>query len=56
MPININEFEVVVDAPKPPSGPGEQAQQQPPTRGATPREIEIILRREKERALRVRAH
>ena len=57
MSVNINEFEVVVDPPQPPteSAASEAA---PPTnpRGATPYEVESILRRAKERLARLQAH
>jgi hypothetical protein len=59
MPVVINEFEVVADeqahptqtAPATPQEPSAQA-----GRGATPHEVENILRREKERLARVQAH
>jgi hypothetical protein len=57
MPVNINEFEVVVDQPR--SAPAESSSQNAPEqskRGATPHEIENILRRQKERILRLLAH
>jgi hypothetical protein len=58
MPVTINEFEVVTEAPAPvtQSAPNEPAQPAAPGRGATPHEIEAILRREKERLARVLAH
>ncbi len=63
MPVNINEFEVVID---PPRAAAEAAAAEAaastgaaaslPPRGVTPYEIENILRREKERLARVLAH
>ena len=57
MPVNINEFEVVVDTPHTSSDStsSEGAPATPP-RGATPHEVENIVRRERERLLRVQAH
>lgn len=58
MPVNINEFEVVVDTPpasSSSSGSNESATPASP-RGATPHEVENMLRREHERSLRVQAH
>ncbi len=58
MPVNINEFEVVVDTPptsSSSSSSNEGAVATPP-RGATPHEVENMLRREHERSLRVQAH
>jgi hypothetical protein len=57
MPVVINEFEVVGDQPPDPR-PESTAQEAPPStqRGATPHDVESILRREKERLARVQAH
>ncbi len=57
MSVTINEFEVVTEAPAaaPAAASGENAQATG-KRGATPHEIEAILRREKERLARVQAH
>jgi hypothetical protein len=56
MPVNINEFEVVMDnAHAEPSPNPDTASQAAASRGATPHEIENILRREKERLARVLA-
>lgn len=57
MSVNINEFEVVVDPPSAAGGAStSEAAPATPPRGATPYEIENILRREKERLTRVWAH
>jgi hypothetical protein len=57
MPVVINEFEVVGDQPPDPR-PESTAPEAPPStqRGATPHDVESILRREKERLARVQAH
>ncbi len=55
MPVTINEFEVVVDPPAPAAQPADSDRTPTPPRGATPHEIETILRREQERLARVRA-
>ena len=57
MPVVINDFEVVADQPPSTrSASGGEAQTPEQARGATPHEIELILRREKERLARVQAH
>jgi len=57
MPVNINEFEVVVDTPHTSSdSTSSEAAPATPPRGATPHEVENIVRRERERLLRVQAH
>lgn len=57
MPVIINDFEVVADAPPPDrSAPAPEAASAAAPRGATPYEIEIMLRRELERLARVQAH
>jgi hypothetical protein len=57
MSVNINEFEVVIDPPQPSAetAPSEAAPLTNP-RGATPHEVESILRRTDERLARLRAH
>ena len=57
LPVIINEFEVVAE---PPTG-GQGATEPPPvnkpaTTGPTPHDIERVIRRQKERSARVRAH
>lgn len=52
MAVVINEFEVVADAPPDRSGPGEQPEEQA---APMPQDIEQIVRRQLERAARVRA-
>ncbi len=58
MPVVINDFEIVVDdqaqSTQPAPAPQESSSQTVP--GATPHEVENILRREKERLARVQAH
>lgn len=57
MPVNINEFEVVVDPPQPTTEAGTSEAASPANpRGATPYEVETILRRAKERLARLQAH
>ena len=57
MPVNISEFEVVVDPPPAAAPAASDANSAPAApRGATPHEIEHILRREQERLARVQAH
>jgi hypothetical protein len=59
VPVVINDFQVVVDQPPPEqtrSAASEAAQPSALPRGATPHEVENILRREKERLARVMAH
>jgi hypothetical protein len=58
MPVVISDFEVVVDdqPQSARSAPAPQESQAQTPRGATPHEVENILRREKERFSRVLAH
>jgi|KBSSwiStaDraftv2_1062776.scaffolds.fasta_scaffold1830899_2 hypothetical protein len=57
MPVVINEFEIVSEpAPAPRAESANQESSQPADQGATPHDVENILRREKERLLRVKAH
>ena len=57
MPVVINEFEVVGEQPPAPrTDSGAQESPAPSERGASPYEVESILRREKERLARVQAH
>lgn len=57
MPVIINEFEIVSDqAPSPQPASATQESTQQSNRGATPHEVENILRRERERLSRVQAH
>ena len=57
MPVVINEFEVVGEPPPAPStAPAAQESADQAERGASPHEVESILRREKDRLARVLAH
>jgi hypothetical protein len=57
MPVVINDFEIVSDQ-TPPAQPASASQEpvQQTDRGATPHEVESILRRERDRLSRVQAH
>ena len=58
MAVVINEFEVITE-PQPAGKPGgvpPETASQPPTTGPTPHDIERVIRRQKERLARVRAH
>ena len=59
MSVVINTFEVVADdqpQSTPRSAPTSSETQAPTARGATPHEVENILRREQERFIRLLAH
>jgi hypothetical protein len=55
MPIVINEFEIIAEPPaSPPQGQEPSAASQPAT--PKPRDVQLVIRRQRERAARVRAH
>ncbi len=56
MPVVINEFEIVAAPEKPQPAPEEPANTTTGAGGITPRDVDVILARARERALRVRAH
>ena len=58
MPVVINDFEVVTEQPprSDRAATGGETPSAEQARGATPHEIESILRREQERLARVQAH
>lgn len=57
MPVVINDFEVIGDQPAAPQQVSTAEEASPQTgHGATPHDVENILRREKERLARVQAH
>jgi len=57
MPVVINEFEVVPAAEPPQNASGAARTDKPPAAAApTPQDIERVVRRAHERALRLRAH
>jgi hypothetical protein len=58
MAVVINEFEVITDAPRPTQQPGAQqpAQGQSQASGITPYAVERVLRHQKGRIARIRAH
>ncbi len=53
MAVVINDFEVVVE--QPPEAPAQGQQSAPAASGPTPQDIEQVVRRQMERAARVRA-
>ena len=57
MPVVINEFEIVPAAePTKEPSPAAATEKQAATSAAPPREIDRVLRRLRERAMRLRAH
>lgn len=57
MPVIIHDFEIVVEEPEaPPASPSLPPPTVPPPPALRPADVRLILRREAQRAERVRAH
>lgn len=57
MPVIIHDFEIVVEEPEtPPALPSQPPPSAPPPPALRPSDVRLIVRREAQRAERVRAH